>query len=99
MEKLDAIIHKLNLNHLRGRMLNDVDHLSLGEASRVAVARALVRDSKVLIFDEPSASLDPLTSKLIEELILEIKDKTVITITHNWDEEYLLKFDRIIKLE
>ena len=80
-------------------MLNDADHLSLGEASRVAVARALVRDSKVLIFDEPSASLDPLTSKLIEELILEIKDKTVINITHNWDEEYLSKFDKIIKLE
>ena len=83
MEKLDAIIRRVNLNHLRGRMLNDADHLSLGEASRVAVARALVRDSKVLIFDEPSASLDPLTSKLIEELILEIKDKTVINITHN----------------
>lgn len=99
MEKLDAIIHRVNLNHLRGRMLNDADHLSLGEASRVAVARALVRDSKVLIFDEPSASLDPLTSKLIEELILEIKDKTVINITHNWDEEYLSKFDKIIKLE
>lgn len=97
--KLKAMIHRVNLSYLSGRVLNDADHLSLGEASRVAVARALIRDTKILIFDEPSASLDPLTSKLIEELILEIKDKTVIIITHNWDEEYLLKFDRIIKLE
>lgn len=55
--------------------------------------------AKILIFDEPAASLDPLTSKLIEDMILEVKDKTVITITHNWDEGYLSKFDRVIKVE
>ena len=96
---LDTIINMVNLNHLRGKMLNGTESLSLGEASRIGVARALIRDSKILIFDEPAASLDPLTSKLIEDMILEVKDKTVLTITHNWDEGYLSKFDRVIKVE
>ncbi|MBR6281874.1 MAG: ABC transporter ATP-binding protein [Lachnospiraceae bacterium] len=73
-------------------------HLSGGEQIRLQVARALMSDAAVLIFDEPTSGLDPNTAKSIEELIVGIKNKTVIVITHNWDTKYLESFDQVIRL-
>ncbi|MCR5640497.1 MAG: ABC transporter ATP-binding protein/permease [Lachnospiraceae bacterium] len=73
-------------------------HLSGGEQIRLQVARALMSDAAVLIFDEPTSGLDPNTAKSIEELIVGIKNKTVIVITHNWDPNYLRAFDEVVRL-
>jgi len=60
--------------------------LSSGEAQRVALARALVLESEVLFLDEPVANLDPLSTRIIENLIIKMgkeHKRTVVLATHN----------------
>lgn len=58
--------------------------LSGGQQQRLCVARALAIDPQVLLLDEPTASLDPLGTQRIEELLYELRgDVTVIIVTHN----------------
>lgn len=72
--------------------------LSGGERTRISVARALSSSAPIIIFDEPTTGLDPKTSAEIEKLILNISNKTIIVITHNWNSAYLEQFDGIIEL-
>jgi ABC-type bacteriocin/lantibiotic exporter with double-glycine peptidase domain len=72
--------------------------LSLGQRQRLSLARALYRNSKLLVMDEPTSALDP---KIEEEVILNLckyfKDITIIMVTHKYD--ILKKFDTVYKLE
>lgn len=56
--------------------------LSEGQAQRIAIARALLRNRSVMLFDEATSALDPDTEALLLHNILATKDKTVIFITH-----------------
>lgn len=56
--------------------------LSEGQAQRIAIARALLRNRSIMIFDEASSALDPDTERKLLENILRDNDKTVIFITH-----------------
>lgn len=59
--------------------------ISGGMQKRVGVARALAMDPDILFFDEPSAGLDPISSKLLDDLIIELRDSlgaTVVVVTH-----------------
>lgn len=56
--------------------------LSEGQAQRIAIARALLRNRPVMLFDEATSALDPATERQLLENILADKDKTVIFITH-----------------
>lgn len=56
--------------------------LSEGQAQRIAIARALLRDRQVMLFDEATSALDPDTEKQLLKNILADKDKTIIFITH-----------------
>lgn len=69
--------------------------LSGGERQKIAVARALLRDSKILVFDEATANYDMEAEHEINNVIKEsYKDKTIIIITHKPD--ILTKVDKII---
>ena len=65
-----------------------VGAFSKGMKQKVAVARALIHDPKVIFLDEPTANLDPEASKTIRDFILEMKreKRTVFLNTHNLDE-------------
>ena len=71
-------------------------NLSGGEKKRVCLARALLRDTDVLILDEPLANLDAQTAERIEELLLSIQDKTVVVVSHQFTEEKLKSFRQVV---
>lgn len=74
-------------------------NLSGGEKKRICLARALLRDTDILIFDEPLANLDDTTAKKIEDILLSIEDKLVIIVSHQFSDEKLQLFDNIIDLQ
>ena len=61
------------------------NEISGGMKKRAGLARAIAMDPEFLFFDEPSAGLDPISSRLLDDLILEIRDSlgaTIIVVTH-----------------
>ena len=59
--------------------------ISGGMQKRAGLARAMALDPEILFFDEPSAGLDPISSKLLDDLIVELRDSlgaTVVVVTH-----------------
>lgn len=76
---------KLALVGLRGFEDFYPSEISGGMQKRAGLARALALDPDVLFFDEPSAGLDPISSRRLDELILELRDNlgaTVAVVTH-----------------
>lgn len=80
------------------KLMEDGINLSGGEKQKIAIARALLSKTKVLLLDEITNNLDKESTSSIIELITRIKDKyTIVMITHNL--EIMKKADRIIILE
>ncbi|MCK5759725.1 MAG: ATP-binding cassette domain-containing protein [Candidatus Delongbacteria bacterium] len=81
----DLVKQKLALVNLEHAFYLYPSELSGGMKKRVALARAIAMDPKILFFDEPSAGLDPITALELDELILELKEKlgiTLVIVTH-----------------
>ncbi len=79
---------KLALVGLKGFEHYYPAQISGGMQKRVSIARAMVMDPPILFFDEPSAGLDPVSSKLLDDLLLELRDSmgmTMIVVTHELD--------------
>lgn len=74
-------------------------NLSGGERQRIAVARALIRNKQILVLDEGTSAVDQQTAYDIESRLLLIDDLTLITITHNLNEDLLKLYDEIIYIE
>ncbi|MDO4541320.1 MAG: ABC transporter ATP-binding protein, partial [Bacillota bacterium] len=74
----------------------DGSELSGGQRQRLAVARALIRRTPIMILDEGTSSIDRQTAAEIEERLLSQKELTLITITHNLDPKLLMEYDEII---
>ncbi len=72
---------------LAGKYKSNPDELSGGEQQRVALARALVNRPDILLADEPTGNLDPVTSIEIMKLLEQINNRgtTVLVVTHNKD--------------
>lgn len=82
----DALVEALEIVGLSGDFINrSSTALSVGQAQRVCLARALVRQPEVLLMDEPTASLDRNAARRIEDLIGEIVERgvTVAIVTHD----------------
>jgi len=76
---------KLALVGLKGFEDFYPSQISGGMQKRAGLARAMALDPEILFFDEPSAGLDPISSRLLDELILELRDSlgsTIVVVTH-----------------
>jgi phospholipid/cholesterol/gamma-HCH transport system ATP-binding protein len=76
---------KLALVGLKGFEDYYPNQISGGMQKRAGLARAMALDPEILFFDEPSAGLDPISSRLLDDLILELRDSlgaTIVVVTH-----------------
>ena len=82
--RIDELLELVGMTH---RAEDRINTFSKGLRQRIGIARALVHDPKVIIFDEPTMGLDPATSQTIRHFIDQLKgDKTIILCTHYMDE-------------
>jgi sodium transport system ATP-binding protein len=91
--RIDDVVAQFEMGSFAG---TKIDRLSTGMKQKVAIARALIHDPPILILDEPAYGLDVPTARLIENFILDAKNrgKCIVLSTHVMEEaEYLC--DRI----
>ncbi|MBE5856952.1 MAG: ABC transporter ATP-binding protein [Lachnospiraceae bacterium] len=95
-----AELHSLgnNILNLKDIIEENGKNISGGEKQRIELARSFLRGKKVLMLDEATSNLDKITRFKVEERILDDESLTVIIISHNYDENTLKKYDRILYL-
>lgn len=94
--EIDNLLEKLEIKDLKERKVNE---LSGGQKQRTAIARALIKNPKIILADEPTGNLDSKTGKDVMNLLKEIsKEKLVVIVSH--DNEFAkLYADRIIEIK
>ncbi len=89
---------KLALVGLKGFSSYLPSAISGGMKKRAGLARAIALDPEIVFFDEPSAGLDPISSKMLDDLILELRDSlgaTIVIVTHELASIFALADDSI----
>ena len=87
-QRKDNIKYFLNMLGIWDKRDDTAGMFSKGMKQKLAIARALIHEPKILFLDEPTANLDPESSKTVRDFILELKNekKTIFLNTHNLDE-------------
>ena len=87
LKRVDEALEYMNISHLKDRPPH---YLSGGEKKRVSIADIIAMKSEIIIFDEPTAALDPLNAMMLEEVLekLSSEKKTMLISTHDVDFTY-----------
>lgn len=98
-QRIKLIEDQLKKFNLMGLKNKKVYQLSGGEQQRIAIIRLILQDSKLILADEPTASLDKVNEEIIMKSLKDLNNegKTIIVVTHN--DNILQYFNRIISLE
>ncbi|MBE5907077.1 MAG: ABC transporter ATP-binding protein [Lachnospiraceae bacterium] len=73
--------------------------LSGGEKQQIGILRALMEDKPIIVLDEPFAAMSSERELVFTQLLLEMKNKTIIMVSHNKSKEYADLFDEVILME
>lgn len=86
-EEVVKVLQDLRLDQIVSRLDSTVKHFSGGELRRIGIARALLKDPKVLFLDEPTANLDEASARQVLDIIKQMRktrpDMTVVAVTHD----------------
>ena len=93
---LEKLVKEKGLDYVCGE---NGHSLSGGERQRISIARALLKEGKVLLIDEGTSSIDQKTSIEIEQGLLNIENTTKITVTHKLIDHILRKYDEILVMQ
>lgn len=87
LKRIDEALEYMNISHLKDRPPH---YLSGGEKKRVSIADIIAMKSEIIIFDEPTAALDPLNAMMLEEVLCKLgaEGKTMLISTHDVDFTY-----------
>lgn len=99
-EKYNRIIDGLNIKDFdkTTRVNENRDNLSGGEMQKISIARAIYKDSDILILDEPFSSLDRKSVDKILDILLR-DNRSVIVIAHNLNRDKINKFDKVVHIK
>ena len=101
LQKIDDkndVINALKIVDLEGYEHRLPSELSGGERQRVAIARAIIKKPRIILADEPTGNLDPVTATAILDILKDLsKECLVLVVSHNENDAYKYA-DRIIKL-
>ena len=97
LDKVEWALDKIGISHLRKRCFH---HISGGERQLAVIARALVQNAKLLMLDEPTASLDFANQILVQEQARALADEgyTIIQTTHNPEHSYMFS-DKVLAIK
>lgn len=96
----ETVLSKLEMVGMADAAEKLPSELSGGMRKRVGLARAIATDPEVMLYDEPTSGLDPVTSDVIDDLIVELNEKlhvTSVTVTHDMRSAFKIA-DRILML-
>ena len=87
LKRVDEALEYMNISELKDRPPH---YLSGGEKKRVSIADIIAMKSEIIIFDEPTAALDPLNALMLEEVLVKLgaESKTMLISTHDVDFAY-----------
>ena len=93
---LRKLVDEKSLDYLCGENGN---RLSGGERQRISIARAILQESSVLLVDEGFSALDEENAANIEKMLIDLRDKIVISVTHKISKDSLDRYDNIIAIK
>ena len=98
----DKVVQMLKLLGLENKEYRMPSELSGGQRKRVGLARALMLEPKILIYDEPTSGLDPQTSRLVDDLIEETRDRfgvTSVVISHDMASKFRIAHQAFLVIQ